>query len=507
MELPKRFKEKASSELATEVVDTVKESYESPKKTQGGLVIDLKKPNIFVNMLKYTITKHDSDFMVTINSGNKTVGYLGLEKNAAKASKENFLYSYNNKATRDPLTYQAFGEQLKKYSPEVVEKIATVVLKMMRVDSRLNKNELAAKQTETDKLLTELESIDKAPGASRTAIELVAELVGAAACEAGRAPNGYLNLFSSLHRIKHEARTINQKIAFDIEFMDSKKDKVQEEAIIKQNGKSSLNKVLDAIFPTSYEADADTWRNAAGFSGSQNIMRTFAKLENLFKAWGKDSDIVTWLRREPVWKQKTVKEYNDAVNDWVKRYSTMVERDAERMGNWKSTNPERKKYYEESETTNDETMYRKIIRHLKAALTSVSENREPIVSNQSHLTASNLTKTKEEMTPKQQNNFPPPKPVKRSIEIIDLTDEEDPSMLTTSTSNPVPKNAEVIDLTKEESNSFGEKTPKRKLGFFQEQPNKGKIIKPNNPGNEPSESDENSKGNLPRIKGLGGKNN
>ena len=88
MEFPKKYdigkskevEKKEPSELATQVVDSVKKSYQHPQETKGGLIIDLKQPNVFVNMLKYTISKHDKNFIAIIHSGSNVVGYLGLEK-------------------------------------------------------------------------------------------------------------------------------------------------------------------------------------------------------------------------------------------------------------------------------------------------------------------------------------------------------------------------------------------------------------------------------------------
>lgn len=297
--------------------------------------INIEDPRAFTKLVSFAMSGQDTNIKFNVNYKGKVVTYLTKKENEKeeeekkgkgkykKKSKKKFKdqtvnYPYAFSPDGKALSYNNFGDELKQYKPEIVQKIARIILRMMRSASRDSATPEDVKKTA--QLIEEVAAIDKSDTANYSPIEILAQLVGSAACETGRAPTGYLNNYASLHRIKHT------------------------------KSPELMNSLLGELFPNDYDNEKlDVKRHATAFEGSQHAMRVASGLE----------------------KAKTYKAYTEAmkqeVEQWQtnegnlnRRYKTMNDRDLNYVSTFKSKDPSKNK-------TLDKTFERKIVRHYKQA--------------------------------------------------------------------------------------------------------------------------------------------
>lgn len=308
--------------------------------------ISLADPQAFRQMVDFTKAKQDKNIKHKLVYEGKTLAVLKKEPYRKDESMDfgteaQFVWSYDSKES-DYLTYKEFGEELAKYDSEVIQTIARLVLRYMRVDSRLQDSGESQKNIDTEKSLKELAAIDKVGKFSP--LELFAQLLGSAACEVGRGTTGYVHMLATMRRIKH-----------------ADKDKIQQQLqneIFPDADKFAGKTKLDGFIDNAYHATA--------FSGSQNFIRVNSELETGLNNRNKDS----------VWKD---------------RYKAMLNRDLDYM----STESKRT-----DNETEDARFDRKVTRHAEVAYRYQSDSQQSEVKETKD-EQSKTTQTKSPSVPSQ----------------------------------------------------------------------------------------------------------
>lgn len=261
--------------------------------------VDLSADEVFHAMLSFARTRRSyRDGAMEIYFHDQRLAILQTPRDF---DTPNFPYAFaiiNGEIDHTKISYEAIGRALAIYKPNVIKLIAKAALQALR-GRPINEAIAAFPKDAID--FVRLEKIR--PGHVYSALQLLALLIGAAICEGARGGqgNGYLNIFSTLHRIKHA------------------------------DDETLQDELINDIFPSNYNERYDALRHATGFSGSQRIIAEWPKLPT-----------------------SSYPKLNQDFKVWHPRYIKMTERDQDHFRNWPSKNPDE---------TAKQKLLRKVYRH------------------------------------------------------------------------------------------------------------------------------------------------
>lgn len=308
------------------------------------LKISLEDPAVFAKLLSFASVGRDNNLQLHVQYNGHTISYLGKKQFNDTDQKMNIPYGFS-KDGKD-LAYHAFGTALDRYDAKTVQRIARIVLRLMRSASR---HEATPEDIEkTQLLLTEIAKVKK--NGDYSPLELVGQLLTASAAEAGRAQTGYLNNYVTLHRLKHkpanklmngllrEIFPLNPKIPSEIKVK-------QKETQAETKSRLARLEAIEAAMQKDKDAH-DKTRHATAFGGSQHAMRVYSGLEELkqYKDYG-NGNVSHWNRKN---------QFN------AERYKNMTERDQDYL-----TSSNSKKDSSKSKWTKMAEHYKAAVNHEK----------------------------------------------------------------------------------------------------------------------------------------------
>jgi hypothetical protein len=180
----------------------------------GDVETDLKSPNLFKELCRYSIRNFEQGAKVKITLDGTVYAELRCDE-----AKPKHPYCYPTQplqcTTLSVVRYNDIGEQLAEYPPDAIDMLLTVTLKALKL--KHTHDDIESMKILSTYLFAKIRDDSK----HWNPLSLLAVLIGSAACETGRGVVGYVNVVAAFHHLKHDARARWNAWASDTAIPDS----------------------------------------------------------------------------------------------------------------------------------------------------------------------------------------------------------------------------------------------------------------------------------------------
>jgi hypothetical protein len=226
------------------------------RRFEDRVILHMEAPDFFSALCKFSIHKFTDTAGVALCWDNCV--YAEMTAPHFMKSGEMHAYCYpvtpmTGVRTTSSVTYADIGSQLCRLSPDMIDMLLTVVLKVIKMKD--NKDEDIASIA----CIRNNEFFVASPHPTRwNTLSLLAVLIGSAACETGRGVVGYVNVVAAFHHLKHDARRVWNEWAMG-------------RGVIPIT--ASQNAVA-SVYSNNYDLTGnEPKRNSVGFQGSEGLIK------------------------------------------------------------------------------------------------------------------------------------------------------------------------------------------------------------------------------------------